>query len=81
MKQSLVLKKYKILRYAQCWEDADILLDALEIKSGDTCLAVASAGDNALSMLSRGPARVIAIDMNPAQLAAVGLREIGRAHV
>src|SRR5205085_10024565 len=63
-----------ILRYAQCWEDADILLDALEIKPGHTCLAVASAGDNALSMLSRAPARVIAIDMNPAQLAAVRLR-------
>lgn len=65
---------FQRLRYAQCWEDADILLDALAIEPGDTCLAIASAGDNALSMLSRGPARVIAVDMNPAQIAALELR-------
>ena len=62
------------LRYAQCWEDADVLLDALDIAPGDTCLSIASAGDNTLSMLSRRPARVVAVDVNPAQLAALELR-------
>lgn len=62
------------IRYAQCWEDADILLDALDIQSDDTCLSIASAGDNALAMLSKNPQRVIALDMNPAQLACVELR-------
>ena len=62
------------IRYAQCWEDADILLQALNIQPGDTCLAIASAGDNALAMASRGPARVIALDLNPAQLACLALR-------
>lgn len=65
---------FSVLRYAQCWEDADILLDALNIQPGQTCLSIASAGDNALAMLSRGPARVIALDLNPAQLAALELR-------
>ncbi|MGI9089480.1 MAG: DUF3419 family protein [Gemmatimonadaceae bacterium] len=63
-----------VLRYAQCWEDADILLEGLDIQPGDTCLSVASAGDNTLSLLTRFPARVIAIDLNPAQLAALELR-------
>ena len=62
------------IRYAQCWEDADILLAALDIQPGHVCLSIASAGDNALAMLSRAPARVIALDLNPAQLACLELR-------
>jgi len=62
------------LRYAQCWEDADILLEALDIRPGQTCLSIASAGDNTLAMIARAPARVIALDMNQAQLAALELR-------
>jgi S-adenosylmethionine-diacylglycerol 3-amino-3-carboxypropyl transferase len=65
---------FSSIRYAQCWEDADILLDALDIKGGDVCLSIASAGDNALAMLSKNPARVIALDLNPAQLACLELR-------
>jgi S-adenosylmethionine-diacylglycerol 3-amino-3-carboxypropyl transferase len=62
------------IRYAQCWEDADVLLAALEIRPGEVCLSIASAGDNALAMLARGPARLIALDLNPAQLACLELR-------
>ena len=65
---------FSFVRYAQCWEDADILLEALDVREGDVCLSIASAGDNSLSLLSRGPARVIAVDMNPAQLACLALR-------
>jgi len=62
------------IRYAQVWEDADILLEGLDIRPGDVCLSIASAGDNALAMLARGPARVVALDLNPAQLACLELR-------
>lgn len=62
------------VRYAQCWEDADVLLAALDVQPGDTCLSIASAGDNALALLARAPARVVAIDLNPAQLACLELR-------
>jgi S-adenosylmethionine-diacylglycerol 3-amino-3-carboxypropyl transferase len=62
------------IRYAQCWEDADVLLEALDIRPGHVCLSIASAGDNTLSMLSRGPARVVALDLSPAQLACLELR-------
>jgi S-adenosylmethionine-diacylglycerol 3-amino-3-carboxypropyl transferase len=64
----------KTIRYAQVWEDADVLLDALDVRPGDVCLSIASAGDNALALLTRAPARVIAVDLNPAQLACLELR-------
>jgi S-adenosylmethionine-diacylglycerol 3-amino-3-carboxypropyl transferase len=63
-----------ILRYAQCWEDADTLLAGLDVQPGDTCLSIASAGENTLSLLTRDPGRVIAVDLNPAQIAALELR-------
>ncbi len=65
---------FSLLRYAQCWEDADILLEGLEVGPGDVCLAIASGGDNTLALLARAPARVIALDLSPAQIACLELR-------
>lgn len=65
---------FTILRYAQCWEDADILVAGLDIQPGDVCLSIASAGDNTLSLLTRSPSRVIAVDLNRTQIAALELR-------
>ena len=62
------------IRYAQVWEDADLLLNGLEIGPGHVCVSIASAGDNALAMLACQPAQVIALDLNPAQLACLELR-------
>ncbi|MBP0022043.1 MAG: DUF3419 family protein [Cyanobacteria bacterium SBLK] len=62
------------IRYAQCWEDADILLRALDINTESCCLSIASAGDNTLALLSKSPQKVIAIDFNPAQIACLELR-------
>ncbi len=61
------------IRYANCWEDADMLCVALRPGSGMRMLSIASAGDNSLSLLSKG-AEVIAVDISPAQLACVELR-------
>jgi S-adenosylmethionine-diacylglycerol 3-amino-3-carboxypropyl transferase len=74
MRRSREASPFTILRYAQCWEDADILVDGLDVQPGDTCLSIASAGDNTLSLLTRSPARVIAVDLNPTQIAALELR-------
>lgn len=60
--------------YAQCWEDADVLLEALNIQPGHVCLSIASAGDNTLAMLCRSPARVIALDLSLPQIACLELR-------
>lgn len=65
---------FRGVRYAQCWEDADVLVEGLGVRPGDVCLSIASAGDNALALLTRHPARVIAVDLSPAQLACLELR-------
>lgn len=62
------------VRYGQVWEDADVLLEGLDVRAGHACLSIASAGDNALALLTRRPSRVIAIDLSPAQLACLHLR-------
>jgi len=62
------------IRYAQCWEDAEVLLAALEPGPGKHCLSIASAGDNTLALLSRDPESVLAIDLSPAQIACLELR-------
>jgi S-adenosylmethionine-diacylglycerol 3-amino-3-carboxypropyl transferase len=66
--------KFNQIRYAQCWEDADVLLDALDPQPNTICLSIASAGDNTLALLTRSPQKVIAVDLNPAQLACLELR-------
>jgi len=65
---------FEKIRYAQCWEDADILVEALNIQPGDRCLSIASAGDNTLALLLGDPAEVIALDLSAAQLACLALR-------
>lgn len=62
------------VRYAQCWEDADILLAALNVQPGDVCLSITSGGDNVLALASRAPARIIALDLSAAQMACLELR-------
>ena len=68
--------KFDIIRYAQVWEDAEILLEALKIKPTDNILSIASAGENALSMLTREPNRVYAIDLNENQIYCTELKKI-----
>lgn len=68
--------KFDIIRYASCWEDADVLLKALEIKGNGIYLSIASSGDNTFSILSQSPSLVLAIDINPSQLACVELRKL-----
>jgi S-adenosylmethionine-diacylglycerol 3-amino-3-carboxypropyl transferase len=72
---------FDIVRYAQVWEDADILCEALRPGAGDTVVSIASAGDNAFALLAEGAGRVIAVDLNPAQLACVRLRKAMYAHL
>ena len=65
---------FSAIRYAQSWEDADVLLAGLEVQPGDSCLSIASAGDNALALLAQSPGHVLAIDVSDAQLACLALR-------
>jgi S-adenosylmethionine-diacylglycerol 3-amino-3-carboxypropyl transferase len=65
---------FEQIRYAQCWEDADVLLQALDVKSDGSYLSIASAGDNTLALVGAGAKRVIAVDLSPAQIACLELR-------
>ena len=62
------------IRYAQLWEDADVLCEALGPSTGKTLVSICSAGDNALAMLTLDPARVVTVDLSPAQIACMRLR-------
>lgn len=62
------------IRYAQLWEDADILCEALGPRPGARLVSIGSAGDNALAMLLLNPAEVVAVDLSPAQVACIRLR-------
>ena len=71
---------FDLVRYANCWEDADILCQALQPAAGKRFLSIASAGDNSFSLLSHG-AEVIAVDLSQTQLACVELRKAAFAQL
>ena len=66
--------RFDFVRYANCWEDADILVEALQPAPGKRFVSIASAGDNTLSLLTGAPERVVAVDLNRVQLACLELR-------
>ena len=65
--------RFDLIRYANCWEDADVLCAALEPKPGKRFLSIASGGDNSFALAAEGAA-VLAADLSPAQLATVELK-------
>jgi len=67
--------KFDLIRYSQVWEDADLLIDALNIKNDDIILSIASAGDNAFALLAQNPKKVYAVDLNFAQIACCEVRK------
>ena len=66
---------FDFIRYANCWEDADILLEGLQVTEGQKVLSVGSAGDNSLSLLTAAPGLLVAVDINPSQLFLVELKK------
>lgn len=72
---------FSFVRYAQCWEDTDIVTEAMNVKPEDVCVSIASAGDNTLALLARSPSKVYALDLNPAQLALMELKAAAFKHL
>lgn len=66
--------RFDQIRYAQLWEDADVLLLGLGEARGATLVSICSAGDNALAMLTLDPERVVAVDLSSAQIACLRIR-------
>lgn len=67
---------FTMIRYANCWEDADVLLRGLAPAEGDRILSIGSAGDNSFSLLTTNPELVVAIDVNPTQLFLIELKKV-----
>jgi S-adenosylmethionine-diacylglycerol 3-amino-3-carboxypropyl transferase len=65
--------RFDLVRYANVWEDAEVLCAALAPAAGKRLLSIASAGDNAFALLAAG-AEVVAADLSAAQLALVELK-------
>jgi S-adenosylmethionine-diacylglycerol 3-amino-3-carboxypropyl transferase len=67
--------RFSFIRYANVWEDADILCEAL----APTCqhgriLSIASSGDNVLALLTLNPKEIVAVDLSSPQLACLEIR-------
>ncbi len=75
MSEQLAHIRHDYLRYANCWEDADLLLHALKIKKGETVISIASGGDNSFSLLTGDPSKVIAVDLNVVQIKVTELKK------
>jgi S-adenosylmethionine-diacylglycerol 3-amino-3-carboxypropyl transferase len=65
--------RFDLIRYANVWEDAEVLCAALQPAEGKRILSIASGGDNAFALLASG-AEVVAADLSAAQLALVELK-------
>lgn len=66
---------FSLLRYANCWEDAGLLLEGLQIEKGSNILSIASAGDNSFALLLKEPALLVAVDVSEVQLFLVELKK------
>lgn len=65
---------FEAIRYAQAWEDADVLLGAFHNRPGQRFLSICAAGDNVLALLLMDPREVVAADLSEAQIACLHLR-------
>ena len=64
---------FSFIRYANCWEDTNILIDALDV-TDKTGLSICSGGDNSLALLAKDPKHVYAFDLNKTQLYCTELK-------
>ena len=62
------------VKYANCWEDADLLVSRLRKIEGERVLSICSGGENSLSLLCGEPAQLVVVDRNPVQLALFELK-------
>jgi len=60
--------------YAQCWEDPQVLTEALQITAEDDVLSIASGGDNTFALLLQNPGSITAVDWSDAQINLVELK-------
>ncbi|WP_375562091.1 DUF3419 family protein [Bernardetia sp. OM2101] len=67
---------FKVLRYACCWEDADFLLQKLDLEENSNILSIGSAGDNSFSLLTKNPKLLVICDVSEVQLYLIELKKL-----
>ena len=65
--------KFDKIRYANCWEDPELLIEVFEM--GGKYISIASAGDNSLSLLTKNPELVYTVDLSIPQIACCELKK------
>lgn len=65
---------FQKIRYANCWEDAEVLLKGLKLGPGSNILSIGSAGDNSFSLLTTHPSKVVVVDISAVQLYLIELK-------
>ncbi|MCB9262926.1 MAG: DUF3419 family protein [Flavobacteriales bacterium] len=63
------------LKYSNCWEDAFLLGNHLNVHAESRVMSVASGGDNSLYLLQYAPAEMLCIDLNEIQLFVTQFKE------
>ena len=56
------------ISYSMCWEDPQILSEALKISKQDSILSIVAGGENILSLLLKNPKNVVGIDISKEQI-------------
>lgn len=64
------------VRYANVWEDPNLLIEGLYPIENKRVLSICSAGDNAFALLTENPELVVAIDLNDVQLFLTELKMV-----
>lgn len=62
------MSKEDIIKYANCWEDADLLLTSVPEFDNGNFLSIASGGDNSFALLTKNTKSLVMVDMNVVQL-------------
>lgn len=70
----------EIIRYANCWEDADILLSVCP-DNPRRIVSVGSGGDNSFALLTKNPKQIIVADISQVQLYLIELKKIAIANL
>lgn len=60
--------------YNQIWEDPDVDLEALQLKTHHRLITIASGGCNVLNYLAADPAKIVAVDLNTNHIALTRLK-------
>lgn len=76
MSKQLENVSFEMIRYANCWEDPFILLEAFKETKGKRFMSIASAGDNTFSLLTLNPDLIVAVDISKTQLFLVELKKV-----